>query len=133
MRHVTSIRLKSDEELQELYDRKVRHLYLGIESGLDDVLKFMRKEHTQDQAYKEIARIQKVGLILMHMLCLVLPVKAGGQENAIALAEFLNKTQPDRIVNFSLFLHNHVALYEDIKSAHLFRQMKWKTWKKSVH
>ena len=56
---VTSIRLKSDEELQELYDRKVRHLYLGIESGLDDVLKFMRKEHTQDQAYKEIARIQK--------------------------------------------------------------------------
>ena len=60
---VTSIRLKSDEELQELYDRKVRHLYLGIESGLDDVLKFMRKEHTQDQAYKEIARIQKVGLI----------------------------------------------------------------------
>ena len=40
---VTSIRLKSDEELQELYDRKVRHLYLGIESGLDDVLKFMRK------------------------------------------------------------------------------------------
>ena len=54
---VTSIRLKSDEELQELYDRKVRHLYLGIESGLDDVLKFMRKEHTQDQAYKEIAKI----------------------------------------------------------------------------
>ena len=28
---VTSIRLKSDEELQELYDRKVRHLYLGID------------------------------------------------------------------------------------------------------
>ena len=47
---VTSIRLKSDEELQELYDRKVRHLYLGIESGLDDVLKFMRKEHTQDRS-----------------------------------------------------------------------------------
>lgn len=42
--------------------------------------------------------------------------KGRGQENAIALAEFLNKTQPDRIVNFSLFLHNQVALYEDIKS-----------------
>ena len=59
--------------------------------------------------------------------------KGRGQENAIALAEFLNKTQPDRIVNFSLFLHNQVALYEDINPEHLFRQMKWKIWKKSVH
>ena len=42
--------------------------------------------------------------------------KGRGQENAIALAEFLNKTQPDHIVNFLLFLHNQVALYEDIKS-----------------
>ena len=113
---VTSIRLKSDEELQELYDRKVRHLYLGIESGLDDVLKFMRKEHTQDQAYKEIARIQKVGLIFDAHVMSGVAGKGRGQENAIALAEFLNKTQPDRIVNFSLFLHNQVALYEDIKS-----------------
>ncbi len=77
---VTSIRLKSDEELQELYDRKVRHLYLGIESGLDDVLKFMRKEHTQDQAYKEIARIQRVGLIFDAHVMSGVAGKGRGQE-----------------------------------------------------
>ena len=38
---VTSILRKSDEELELLYKNGVRHLYLGIESGLDDVLKFM--------------------------------------------------------------------------------------------
>ena len=76
----------------------------------------MRKEHTQDQAYKEIARIQKVGLIFDAHVMSGVAGKGRGQENAIALAEFLNKTQPDRIVNFSLFLHNQVALYEDIKS-----------------
>ena len=35
---VTNIRLKSDKELCALFDAGIRHLYLGIESGLDDVL-----------------------------------------------------------------------------------------------
>ena len=48
---VTSIRVKTDEELRILYEQGVRHLYLGIESGLDDVLNFMEKDHDLDQAY----------------------------------------------------------------------------------
>lgn len=40
---VTSVLHKSQEELEMLARKKVKHLYLGIESGLDDVLKFMKK------------------------------------------------------------------------------------------
>ena len=40
---VTSILHKSQEELEMLARKKVKHLYLGIESGLDDVLKPMRE------------------------------------------------------------------------------------------
>ena len=29
-----------------------RHLYLGIETGLDDVLSFMNKDHTLEEAYE---------------------------------------------------------------------------------
>lgn len=42
---VTNLAQKSDAELKMLYDAGVRNLYLGIESGLDDVLAFMRKDH----------------------------------------------------------------------------------------
>ena len=38
-----------------------------------------------------------------------------GMENAEALAEFFNHTHPRHIVNFSLFLHKDVSLYEDIQ------------------
>lgn len=40
---MTSILRKSDDELRRFSQMKVRHLYLGIESGLDDVLAFMEK------------------------------------------------------------------------------------------
>ena len=49
---VTNIRLKSDEELRALAAAGVGHLYLGIESGLDDVLGIMEKDHTLEQAYE---------------------------------------------------------------------------------
>ena len=60
---VTSILKKSDDELARLYEKGVRHLYLGIESGLDDVLAFMEKDHNQEQAYEAIERLKKSGLI----------------------------------------------------------------------
>lgn len=47
---MTNIRLKSDEELRALAAAGVGHLYLGIESGLDDVLGIMEKDHTLEQA-----------------------------------------------------------------------------------
>jgi radical SAM superfamily enzyme YgiQ (UPF0313 family) len=46
---VTSIMLKSDDELQKLAANGVKHLYIGLESGLDDVLEFMNKGNTIDQ------------------------------------------------------------------------------------
>lgn len=56
---VTNIAHKNDAELQKLYEAGVRHLYLGIESGLDDVLHFMKKDHNLAQAYDAIARIRQ--------------------------------------------------------------------------
>ena len=37
---VSSILNKTPKELKTLYENGVRHLYIGIESGLDDVLRF---------------------------------------------------------------------------------------------
>ena len=61
---VTNIREKSDVELKKLWEAGVRHLYLGIESGLPDVLEWMYKDHTLEEAYTAIDRIKRAGMDL---------------------------------------------------------------------
>ncbi len=112
---VTSILQKSDEELLLLHDNGVRHLYLGIESGLDDVLLFMDKDHDLSQAYEAIRRLKKAGLIYDAHIMTGVAGKGRGQENAKWLAEFLNTTKPAHVVNFSMFLHKEVPLYGHIE------------------
>ena len=102
---VTNIHNKSDEELKLLYREGVRRLYLGIESGLDDVLASTKKDHTLEQAYREIERMQNAGLIFNAHIMTGIAGKGRGIENAEKTAEFFNRTHPERITNFSLFLH----------------------------
>ncbi|MGN1267490.1 MAG: radical SAM protein [Dorea sp.] len=111
---VTSVLKKTDEELQLLHEKGVRHLYLGIESGLDDVLKFMEKDHDLEQAYEAIGRLQKAGLIYDAHIMTGVAGAGRGEENALALADFLNKTKPIHVVNFSMFLHKEVPLYANV-------------------
>lgn len=113
---VTSILQKSEEELRILYEMGVRHLYLGIESGLDDVLIFMKKDHNLEQAYEAIERLHNAGLIYDAHIMTGVAGKGRSTENAEALAEFLNRTRPAHVVNFSMFLHKEVPLFEDVKN-----------------
>ncbi len=112
---ITSIRMKTDEELKVLYEKGVRHLYIGIESGLDDVLLFMEKDHNLEEAYREIARLQNAGLIYDAHIMTGVAGAGRGTENAKALAEFINRTNPKHVVNFSMFLHKEVPLYKHVE------------------
>lgn len=113
---VTNIRQKSDEELQKLADAGIKELYLGIESGLDDVLKFMRKDHSLAEAYETIERIHKVGIEYAAHIMTGVAGHGRGLENAEATAKFLTDTQPKNIVNFSMFVFTYGPLFEDIKA-----------------
>lgn len=112
---VTSILQKSEQELKRLAECGVRHLYLGIESGLEDVLAFMKKDHTVSEAYEAIERLQAAGLIYDAHIMTGVAGRGRGQENADALAHFLNQTHPAYVVNFSMFIHREVPLYREIK------------------
>ena len=112
---VTSVLEKSDAELKALYEAGVRHLYLGIESGLDDVLQFMKKDHTLAEAYLAIERLRKAGLFFDAHMMTGIAGHGRGEENALALAEFYNRTHPAHVCNFSLFLHDEAPLAEDIR------------------
>ena len=113
---VTNISLKSDAELKALTDRGVRGLYLGIETGLDDVLRFMRKDHNLHQAYEQIGRLKDAGMVFNAHMMTGIAGKGRGIENAEATAAFFNRTQPEKIINFSIFHHKRAPLYRDIEA-----------------
>ncbi len=113
---VTNLAEKSDEELRALYAAGVRSLYLGIESGLDDVLKFMRKDHDLQQAYDQIQRMQDVGFVFNAHMMTGIAGQGRGLENAEATAEFFNRTQPKKVINFSIFHHRSSPLYREIEN-----------------
>ena len=103
-------------DLAELAAAGVRTLYLGIECGLDDVLAQMNKGQTMAQAGEAVEKMRQAGMRYGAHMMTGVSGKGRGLENARALADFYNRTCPDRIINFSIFLHRSAPLYQDILS-----------------
>jgi len=113
---ITNIQAKSREELLALRKAGICHLYLGIESGLDDVLRYMGKDHNLDQAYRQIDRIQRAGFIFDAHIMTGIAGHGRGLENGTATAEFFNRTRPQRIINFSMFLFRSAPLFQELEN-----------------
>jgi len=111
---VTSILKKTDGELSMLYRAGVRHICVGIECGLDDVLKRVEKEHDMAEAAEAVKRLSRAGILYDAHIMTGIAGHGRGQENADALAAFFNCTKPSRIINFSLFIDKSTAMYDDI-------------------
>ena len=111
---VRDILRKPTGELEALAGAGVRTLYLGIECGLDDVLARMDKGQTMAQAGEAIEKLHQAGMGYGAHMMTGIAGRGRGLENARALAGFFNRARPDRIVNFSLFLHRRAPLYQDI-------------------
>lgn len=59
--------------------------------------------------------MQNAGLIFNAHIMTGIAGKGRGIENAEKTAEFFNRTHPERITNFSLFLHKRAPLYKDFE------------------
>lgn len=111
---VTNISEKTDDELEALKVAGIDCLYIGIESGLDDVLLQMQKDHTLSEAYEQIERLKAYGFSYAAHIMTGVAGKGRGIENAEKTAEFLNRTKPVSVTNFSMFVHKSAPLYADI-------------------
>lgn len=112
---ITSIKSKSDEELKTLHSLGYNKLYIGIENALPDVLSYMDKDHSVDEAYREIERLQNAGFSYAAHFMTGVAGSGRWKESAIAMAEFLTKTKPENVVNFSMFLSAY-KLSEEIRN-----------------
>ena len=99
---VSSIARKTDDELRELRRRGYAMVYVGIETGLDDVLCQMHKDHTNDQAREQVRRLHAAGFELGAHIMSGVAGAGRGAENARATARLLNELRPSFITNFNL-------------------------------
>lgn len=111
---VTDVLEKTDEELKQLYDAGIRHVYVGIECVLDDVLHFMNKDHTAEEGRIAAHRLKEAGLYFDVHVLTGIAGEGRGEESALATAQFLNETVPHHILNFSLGFMRSVPLYQDV-------------------
>lgn len=99
---ILAIEAKTDEQLAWLASHKYTMVYIGIESGLDDVLAFMNKDHDNDEAREQIARLHAVGIDYGAHIMTGIAGAGRGLENARATAALLNETRATYVCNFSL-------------------------------
>lgn len=112
---VRNIKTKTDEQLSTLKKLGINDLYVGIESGLDDVLADVKKGHTVSDAVTQLNRLNRAGIRHCMMLMPGLAGKGCGIESGIAAADLANKTAPFLIIPTTLGVFEGTELYEKMQ------------------
>ena len=113
---IKNIASKSDDDLERLREAGVGDLNVGVESGLDEALRWMNKGYTAAQARHELLRLKRAGIPWGANVILGAAGPALRSENAIATAKLLSATQPNLIFTGTLHADPGCPLYEAIKS-----------------
>ena len=107
-----SIRIRTDEELQTLRAKGLTMVYLGLESGCDEVLTFMRKGHTAADIVEMGQKVRRNGIALSVTAITGLGGPELLEEHAIKTAEAFNAMNPEYIGMLTLMVPKGVPLYD---------------------
>ena len=107
-----SIRIRTDEELQTLRAKGLTMVYLGLESGCDEVLTFMRKGHTAADIVAMGQKVRRNGIALSVTAITGLGGPELLEEHAIKTAEAFNAMNPEYIGMLTLMVPKGVPLYD---------------------
>jgi len=89
------IMAKSDEELKQLADSGLKLLYVGIESGDDELLKAIHKSETFDSTKQALIKARKAGIKLSVMILNGLGGRKYSEQHALNSAKLINAIQPE--------------------------------------
>ena len=102
---VRSIQTKTDDELLKLRALGVNDLYIGYETGLDDVLSKMNKGSDLADSITQAERLNRAGINHNALMILGLAGKGRGAESGEAAAKLINRIKPKvtRLTTLSVF------------------------------
>jgi radical SAM superfamily enzyme YgiQ (UPF0313 family) len=107
-----SILGKSVEELSSLREQGLGILYLGIESGDDTLLAWMRKGVTAEETIKAGLRVKEAGIKLSVTVLLGIGGSAGSMHHARATGKLLTAIRPDYVGALTTMVVRGTPLYQ---------------------
>jgi radical SAM superfamily enzyme YgiQ (UPF0313 family) len=113
---VKNILGKTDEELRHLRALKINELNIGVESGLDEVLRHLNKGFTLDEARTQLGRLRAAGIDYSANIILGAAGTDKWKENAAASAKLMNETKPYLIFLATLHVDAGSPLYDELKA-----------------
>ena len=107
---------RSPDELKDLRQAGLNRIHVGLESGSDAVLKFMKKGVTAARHIAAGKMVLDAGMELSEYVMPGLGGQALWKEHAIETARVLNEINPDFIRLRSLRVPDRISLSEKVKS-----------------
>ena len=110
-----SIRIRTDEELQTLRAKGLTMVYMGLESGCDEVLKLMHKGHMSDEIVAMGQKVRRNGIALSVTAITGLGGPELLEQHAIETAKAFNAMNPEYIGMLTLMVEPGTPLYDWVR------------------
>ncbi len=122
---------KSDEELQTLAEKGLKLLYVGIETGDDELLERINKGETFESTSKALIKARKAGIKLSVMILNGLGGRKFTKQHATNSAKVVNAIQPEYLSTLVLsfpfgvdhFKNRFNGDFEELSKAELILEM----------
>lgn len=110
-----SIKMKSPEELIELREKGLGILFMGVESGDDEVLKDIHKGSSAKNLINMGRKVIDAGIKLSVTVLLGIAGRERSLQHAKATGELLSAMDPDYVGALTVMLMPDTPLYEDFR------------------
>lgn len=123
---------KTDEDLKSLHKAGLKLLYIGIETGDDNLLKLVNKGETFNSTADAILRAKNAGIETSAMILNGLGGTQYWKQHAINSAKLINLTQPKYLSTLTLsfplgidnFIKNYNGTYKQQTIVQLLQELK---------
>jgi radical SAM superfamily enzyme YgiQ (UPF0313 family) len=106
---------RNSKELKALKEQKLGILYMGVESGDDEVLQKIQKNANHQQMVEAAKKVKESGILLSVSVILGLGGVKGSEKHALETAKILTEMDPDYAGALTLTLIPETGLYKEWK------------------
>ena len=109
-----SILLKTPQELSDIKDLGLSMIYMGIESGDDEVLNDINKGVSSEDLIKATKKVKDANILLSVTVIAGIGGRENSKSHAIKTGEIISSMNPDYLGVLTLMVEEETALYNKI-------------------
>lgn len=113
---IRSLLKYSEEELFILHNEGLRLLYIGFETGRDDILELMNKPHTVRDAIIVAKKLNRANLMFNSIIMYGIAGEGESVNNAISTAKMINQFDVNSIITMNLIIFEGTKLDNLVKN-----------------